>query len=281
MAQAYPRGARFADPVVFGAVPAGFYRVALPLFAESRTKAEDKLKYDSNTGMRIEAAVRITDKRYLDEKWAGDEAGLVGMSIFTPNDFIIGLLDSPGPVEAGGQLVDPDDWLKVGQGRGGPLFNNMIEASQIEATDDADENCTLMDGREVIVQVRVERDQTETYPDKNRIVKFFPVPELDKPVPAAAARAAAPAARPAPAVARPASAVARPAAAPAARPAAAPVRTATAPARTAAAPAEPMVNCDVCETEGKPGTHTYEEGGNLVPRAGFRKHLLEAHPEPA
>jgi hypothetical protein len=269
MPQPYPRGARFPDPVVFGAVPGGLYRVTLPLFVEGRTKAEDKLKYDSSTGLHIEAVERITDQRSLAEKWGGDPDALIGMSIFTPNDFIIGLLDQPGPVDAGGQLADPDDWLKTGQGRGGPLFNNMIEASGIDATDDADENCALMEGRQVLVQVRVEKDETGTYPDKNRIVKFFPVKEASKPAPVArpapaAARPAAVAPRPAPTPARPVAPAARPVA-PAARPAA-PSRVA-APARAT----EPAVVCDVCESEGK--------GSIEVPRSGFAKHLREEHPE--
>lgn len=267
MGQSYPRGAKFGDPLVFGAVPAGFYSVTLPLMAEGRTKAEDKLKYDSSTGFHINAVKKITDKRYLDDKWGGDEGALVGMSIFAGNDFIVGLLDQPGPVDAGGQLADPDDWLKS---PGGKLFNNMLESSMVDATDDADENCALMEGREVVVQVRVERDQTETYPDKNRIVKFFPI-EAERSAPRASAPARpAPLARPASAAAaRPAPAPARPAAV--ARPAAAPARPA-APAR--AAISNP-VTCDVCESEGK----TAEE--SVVERSQFAKHLREVHPESA
>ena len=280
MAQTFPRGARFADPVVFGAVPAGFYRVTLPFFMESRTKSEDKLKYDSNIGLRIEAVKRITDPRYLAEKWGGDESGLVGMSIFTPNDFIIGLLDSPGPVEAGGQLADPDDWLKTGQGRGGPLFNNMIEASMIDATDDADENCALMEGRSAIVQVRVEREpEGSQYPDKNRIVKFYPVEDEQPARAAAPPRPVAPAARPAapvrtaPAPARPVAPVARPAA-----PAPAPARPAPTRAATPPTHAE-LITCDVCELEQRTAGVPYDDGGADVPKNQLGKHIREMHPE--
>lgn len=266
MPQVFPRGARFADPITFGAVPEGFYRVTIPFFQEGRRTNETKLCYESNTGFQIIAVEKVTGQRYLNEKWSGDADALVGTSIFCNNDFIIGLLDQPGPVDAGGQLADPDDWLKNGGGRGGPRFNNMIEASRIDATDDADENCAAMEGREVIMQVNVDREpEGSEYADKNRIVKFFPLPEEEKPKPAA--RPTTPAARPAPAAARPA-AVARPAAAPAARPA--PVRIAAAPARAAA---EAMVTCDVCESEGK----TAED--SAVPRSGFAKHLRETHPE--
>lgn len=275
--QAFPRGARFPDPVTFGAVPGlnSLYRVVLPLFEEGRTNDESKLKYDSNLGLRIVGVEKMLDKRYLDEHYGGDESALVGMSIFAHNDFIIGLLDQPGPVSAGGQLADPDDWTRTGGGRGGPLFNNMIEAAGVEG-DDVDDICAQMEGREVIVAVRIEKDQSGTYPDKNRLVKFYPVPqEPAKPAPRPAAAAPAPAARPAPApsAARNVAAAARPAPTPASRPAPAPAARPAAARPAPAATAAQLYPCDICISDG------VNEAEAMYPRSEIAKHLREAHPE--
>lgn len=262
MAQTFPRGAKFADPVTFGAVPGlgSLYRVELPRFEEGRTNDQSKLKYSSNLGLRIVAVEKINDQRYLDDHFGGDAAALVGMSISAQNDFIIGAVD------ADGQLADPEDWLKTGGGRGGPLFNNMIEASGGVESDDMDEICEALEGRRVIVAVRIEADPNKVYPDKNRIMKFYPAPELMKP---AARPAPAAAARPAPAPS-PSRAVAT-----AARPAAAPARPAPAPAaRPAAKPSgRPPVVCEICVSDGVP------EAEAQIPALEFSKHLETAHPE--
>lgn len=267
--QAFPRGARFPDPVTFGAVPGlnSLYRVVLPLFEEGRTNDQSKLKYDSNLGLRIVGVEKMLDKRYLDEHYGGDESALIGMSIFAHNDFIIGLVDGDG------QLADPDDWTRTGGGRGGPLFNNMIEAAGVEG-DDVDDICAQMEGREVIVAVRIERDPAGTYPDKNRLVKFYPVaqePVKPAPRPAAPAPAARPA--PAPSAARGVAAAARPAPAPAPRPAAAPAARPAAARPAPAATAAQLYPCDICVSDGVP------EAEAMFPRSEIAKHLREAHPE--
>jgi hypothetical protein len=265
MGQTYPRGAKFEQPLAFGAVPAGLYHVVLPLFEEGRTNDGAKLKYDSGLGMRI-----VGVKKILDAKHVADPASLVGMSIYAHNDFVIGPVDG-----ASGELLDPDDWLKNGAGRGGPRFNNMIEAAGIEPGDDVDEICAALEGREVIVHASVEAGTDNgtggKYPDKNRIVKFYPLSDEARPAARTTATAAAPS-RPAAALARPATPA--PSASRQVAAGARPAATATAPARPAraAAPKADLILCDICEADGV----APEEA--KFSRADFPTHIREMHP---
>jgi len=199
MPQKFPVGT--VPTTVAACQPAGAYTVEIPLLAEGTTKAGDKLKYDSNSGFRI---------------LSGE---LEGFALFDTNAFIVGLLDGDG------QLADPEDWAKPRGG--GILFNNMMYSAGVPESDDPDEMCAAAEGRQVGLIVRVEKDATGSYPDKNRFVQFFPLKDrspngtgparLVGPAHAGAAQAAAP--RPAPAA--PARVVVPPRSAPAPAPQAA------------------------------------------------------------
>lgn len=171
MAQRFPVGTVPTEPT--SCVPAGSYRVSVPLMAEGTTKAGDKLKYDSSLGFQI---------------IEGEHAGA---AVRDTNAFIIGAID------ANGELADPEDWKKLG----GTRLNNLIHAAGGEEAEDVDAMLAGIEGHEVIVYVSVEKDVNGTYPDKNRIARFYPVPDAapkiaPKPVPTAQPRPTLPASRP-------------------------------------------------------------------------------------
>lgn len=228
MPQRFPVGTVPTEPQS-AAVPTGPYRVLLPRLQESTTKDGGKLKYTAGIGFQI------------------IEGELSGTALLnhapTFNDMVIGAIDNNG------ELMDPEDWKK----QGGVLLNNMLHAAGVIEQEDVEAMLDEAEGREVIMTVRVEKDTKNDppYPDKNRIVRFYPVPDAapkiaPKPVPAAQPRPTLPASRPGQVSARVAASAA---------PANGPAKPTAAPAKAEAYP------CAECEPR------------NDIPRRAFAKHL--------